>query len=784
MKKWLLYPNLVLLLLFSLGVSSITPAFAASSDSAYSFTLDGKTLAFTVQPRLQNGTMIVPLRTIAEAMGAEISWNNAQQTITAVKGTTTLQLTINKTLAKRNKASFQLATAPIIVNGTTMIPLRFFSEAFGSIVKWNGITKKITIENEASLLPVVGDYKHLQDLLVKYAPSTDQTMDLISKSPVSNAETAPAAPVAAMPAPNGASSDHSSTNVQVKGVDEADIVKTDGQYIYQVNKQRIIVTKALPAEEMKVVATLPFTEQQFMPTELYLDETRLIVIGTSYNNIAISAPNSIQADSKRLMPIRGQSTVKAIQYDIRNKENIQKVREIELEGSYVTSRKIGASLYLIANQYVNSYSIMNEKTEVPSPGFRDTAVSDKLIPIGYDHMRYFPQSIQPNYLLIAGVNLDQPTTKANVEAYLGSSQNVFASEKNLYITLSQYKHLNGVEPVANASNVSPIALPQQQTTSLVYKFMLDQATVRFAGSGEVPGTVLNQYAMDEYAGYFRIATTSGEAWRNDEQTSKNNVYVLNEALEVTGKLENLAPGERIYSTRFMGNRAYIVTFKQVDPLFVIDLTNPQSPKVLGSLKIPGYSDYLHPYDENHIIGFGKDTVVVSNGNSGITGSNSTTAFYQGMKIAMFDVTDVSHPIEMFKESIGDRGTDSELLHNPKALLFDKDKGLLAFPVTLMKIDPSSNEKPSINNPSPAYGQFAYQGAFVYHLDLKTGFKLTGTITHLNEDDLAQAGGNWYYSDKSINRIMYINSTLYTLSNAQIKANDMNSLKEINALMLP
>jgi inhibitor of cysteine peptidase len=319
---------------------------------------------------------------------------------------------------------------------------------------------------------------------------------------------------------------------------------------------------------------------------------------------------------------------------------------------------------------------------------------------------------------------------------------------------------------------------------MVYKFLLDQDKVRFIGSGEVPGTVLNQYAMDEYGGYFRIATTSGEAWRNDEQTSKNNVYVLNEAMEITGKLENLAPGERIYSTRFIGNRAYIVTFKQVDPLFVIDLTHPQSPKILGSLKIPGYSNYLHPYDENHIIGFGKDTVEVSNNNSGITGGKSTTAFYQGMKIAMFDVTDVSHPIEMFKESIGDRGTDSELLHNPKALLFNKEKGLMAFPVTLMKIDPNSNEKPVINNPSPAYGQFTYQGAYVYHVDLTNGFKLKGTITHLNQEDLAHAGGNWYSSDKSINRIIYINSTLYTLSNVEIKANDMNSLQEIKTLLIP
>jgi uncharacterized secreted protein with C-terminal beta-propeller domain len=138
--------------------------------------------------------------------------------------------------------------------------------------------------------------------------------------------------------------------------------------------------------------------------------------------------------------------------------------------------------------------------------------------------------------------------------------------------------------------------------------MLDQGNVRFVGSGEVPGTVLNQYAMDEQGGYFRIASTKGQIGRNDEMTSKNNVYIMNEAMDVIGKLEDLAPGEKIYSTRFMGNRLYMVTFKQVDPLFVIDLTNPQAPKTLGSLKIPGYSEYLHPYDETHIIGFGKDAV--------------------------------------------------------------------------------------------------------------------------------------------------------------------------------
>jgi inhibitor of cysteine peptidase len=464
MKKWLLYPVLVLTLLCSQSASAVTPVFAAGLDSGYSFTLDGKPLTFTVQPQLHNGTMMVPYRAIAEAMGAQIIWDEAQHSITAIKDGVTLYLKINDTLAKRNQVSIRLAEAPLVINGTALIPLRFFSEAFGSIVKWNGQTKKITIENESKLLPVVGSYKNLQDLLVNYTSDIATTESLMSKDAGLGLQPSGAAPEAAVKADSTVSinSDHSNTNVQVQGVDEADIVKTDGEYIYQVNKQRIVIAKAFPAEQLSLVSTLSFTDKSFTPTEIYLDKTSLVVIGTSFAENTIYEANSNNTKSKRLMPIRNPGTVKAIQYDIRDKASIKKIREIELEGSYVTSRKIDSSLYLIANQYVNAYSIVHDKAEVPAPGFRDTAVSDQLIPIDYEHLRYFPQSIQPNYLLIAGINLDQPSAKANVEAYLGSSQNVFASEKNLYVTLTQYKQTSLQEPLIKESNPASIVMPAQE----------------------------------------------------------------------------------------------------------------------------------------------------------------------------------------------------------------------------------------------------------------------------------------------------------------------------------
>jgi len=252
--------------------------------------------------------------------------------------------------------------------------------------------------------------------------------------------------------------------------------------------------------------------------------------------------------------------------------------------------------------------------------------------------------------------------------------------------------------------------------------------------------------MDEKDGYFRIATTDSKSWSSEDNT--NNLYVLNENLEIVGKVEGLAPGERIYSVRFMGNRAYMVTFVQTDPLFVIDLSEPTNPIVLGELKIPGYSKYLHPYDETHLIGFGEDTKLVNYGYGDVVTTD-------GMKMSLFDVTDPSDPKEMYTEKIGGKGTYSELLYNHKALLFSKEKNIIAFPISI------TEENYNVT----------FQGAIVYGLTLNKGFELKGKISNTaNELDK-------YYSVNSVQRIIYIGDTLYTLSNSLIKATDMNTMKE-------
>jgi uncharacterized secreted protein with C-terminal beta-propeller domain len=275
--------------------------------------------------------------------------------------------------------------------------------------------------------------------------------------------------------------------------------------------------------------------------------------------------------------------------------------------------------------------------------------------------------------------------------------------------------------------------------------------------------------MDEQGEYLRVAATTGNVWGGDAG-STNNVYVLDQKLDIFGRLGNLAPGEQIYSARFMGSRCYLVTFKKIDPLFVIDLTNPGEPKVLGELKIAGYSDYLHPYDENHVIGIGKEAVAAEEGDF---------AWYQGVKVSLFDVSDVANPREIAKYEIGDRGTDSPVLYDHKAFLFDGAKNLLVLPVSVAEIDAS--QYPS-GVPSWAYGESVWQGAYVFDISLEHGLGLKGKITHCNGSESQKA---WYYgsSSCSIERSLYIGDVLYTISDQKIGMNDLEALAKIGEIDL-
>lgn len=628
----------------------------------------------------------------------------------------------------------------------------------------SGLTAKPQSNTPAKELPTVGSYEKLKSLLEGCQRNS------LYKSAETRALALPAAAVtegsmnsapAADQAQN-AKQDYSSTNVQVEGVDEADLVKTDGKYIFQVNKQRIQVISAVPANKMQVINTIKFSDTGFTPADLYLDGDKLIVIGNSNQNMPEMYKNGI-------VP-RGLSICRAVVYDIKDKTNIKQTRRLELEGNYLSSRKVGSTFYLLSNCYANYAALQNGQEAVPV--YRDTVKKDELAVQDIKAIRYFPGFITPNYLVTGSINLNREDQAADINTYLGGGENVYASAGSLYVAVTDYNYSAGNDIVPQKK----IAAQPEKRSTVIYKFNLKNSQLIYSGEGKVPGTILNQFSMDEYMDNFRIATTTGDTWRNDENISKNNVYILDKDLKLQGKIEDIAPGEKIYSTRFMGNRAYMVTFKKVDPFFVLDLKDPAQPKILGKLKIPGYSDYLHPYDENHIIGFGKDTIEASGYNG------QSMAFYQGMKIAIFDVSDVSKPVEMSKVTIGDRGTDSELLRNHKALLFSREKNLLALPVNVMTLDNNANKKITSTN-IPEYGSFSFQGAYVYSIDLKQGLQLKGRITHLNDEDYKKAGDYWNNPDKSIERILYIGDNLYTLSSGMVKTNKISDLKELQSLPL-
>jgi len=225
----------------------------------------------------------------------------------------------------------------------------------------------------------------------------------------------------------------------------------------------------------------------------------------------------------------------------------------------------------------------------------------------------------------------------------------------------------------------------------------------------------------------------------------------------------------------MGDKGYIVTFKKVDPLFVLDLSDPTNPNVLGKLKIPGYSDYLHPIDETHLIGLGKDSIESKSGNF---------AWYQGIKMAIFDVSDVNNPIELHKTIIGDRGTESFALHNHKAFLFDKEKELLVIPVTLAEISDSDKQKTDEEvGRWPNYGEYTFQGAMVFNVNLENGFSERGRITHVTDEEELKRG--YYYASQSmVKRAFYISNNLYSFSDATLKANNLNTLAAISEVSFP
>ena len=548
--------------------------------------------------------------------------------------------------------------------------------------------------------------------------------------------------------------DYSTTNIQVENVDEADIVKTDGDYIYSISEDNVIITDAKDPKQPKVVATIQ-SEDDDIPEDIILYKDKLVVISTKGNQ------------TQRYYYNNRMNTVVKI-YNITSREKPVLTKSYEMYEPYYTSRCIDNVLYVIS-----SGNLRKEDDEIVV-GYNEDNMEKEM---SIDKIKYLKDVKTTKQTLISTVDLNNETADIKLDSYLMNISNAYVSENAIYLLNQKYnndskipiKLLFGFKGVFGLEDYYEMDSESGYYTE-IYKFDIKE-NVEYKAKTKVKGKTINQYSLDEKDNHLRIALYDNDGSR---------VAIFDEDLKQIGISDNVAKGEKMYSSRFIGDKVYFVTYKTMDPLFVMDLSNETKPKVLGKLKIPGYSTYLHPYDENHIIGIGMETKEIINRNS--NGKViSTTAKVVGMKMALFDVSNVNSPVQISSVVIGDSRITSAILTNPKALLFSKEKSLIAIPVNNysqdFEVTSSNNYETMINNYTKYSKPYNAEGYFVYNINVQDGFKLKGVITH------EKTNATYYYSNSKLLRGLYIDNNLYTVSETMIKVNELDSLKAVGELKL-
>jgi uncharacterized secreted protein with C-terminal beta-propeller domain len=525
----------------------------------------------------------------------------------------------------------------------------------------------------------------------------------------------------------GGAADYSTTNVQVTGVDEADFLKNDGKYLYMLHDGALMIIEVFPVEAGKIVSS---TKISGNPSGLFLNGNKLVVFSSEYGETwrikeGGIAPVHVRADITH-----------ALIYDVSDHARPRIAEKLTLPGSYENGRMIGDVIYAITK--------------------KSSSYPDIIMPIIYKGNEviarpsiWCPPIPLNTYVLYTITSFDL-TGSQDVQAtsfLMGWDNTLYVSPDNVYMA---YKKWHPYWWNLDWRSLSSMR-PDNGEESVIHRFSISNETITYRASGTVPGYLLNQFSLDESAGNLRVATTD-EQYQQDGWIQDNNVYILSPDLAIIGRLEHLAPGEKIYSARFIGDLLYLVTFKQTDPLFVIDLSNPDQPGILGELKIPGYSDYLHPYDSKHLIGIGKDTE--ENQWGGVIPT--------GVKVALFDVSDLNNPKLVDSRIIGEKGSTSEVLHDHKAFLLDKKRSIMVLPMKeVLRIPiPESTFKDS-------YTTASWQGAYVLGIDPTAGFSDIGKI----EQDQVRPP-DYYGSGLTVRRSVVMDQILYTVSDNRIIGSDI------------
>jgi len=552
----------------------------------------------------------------------------------------------------------------------------------------------------SGVLPAFENYRQVEQFVGK---AGQKSGDVWNASPTSEA---------------GASSGdvrYSTTNIQVEGVDEADCVKTDGTYLFIASGDAVSIVRAYPPGSMENVTRVEMRAELGLDSNyyiwingIYLDGPRLAVVAS------VSGPNYYSNNSifvPMVWRVPDDKTVVSI-FSLKLPEDPVLQGSFGISGYPITSRMTGGVLYAITQQYIWTY-----KSDLAKPMTYGPDGSGELPATS---IRFDPDCVDSSsFINVLAVDVEglrsEPTS-----ILAGYASTIYMSQEALYLTFQKWTGGSVVEVQSGGVSTNVAKASNDSYYTSIYKLSVDGLSIKPAAQGVVPGYMLNQFSMDEKDGRLRVATSSG--WM-DQQS--NSVFILDEHLNVTGELRGIAPGERIYSARFMNDTLYLVTFRQVDPLFVIDLSDLTAPSIIGQLKVPGFSSYLQPLDQGHLLGIG-----MQNGS---------------LKLSLFDVTQPASPTEVGTVVVPG-WSNSQAMWDHKAVLFDAESGTLAIPIT------------------------SYDKGWNYSSSIM--------VFDVNQTHVGVRGQVFAGSMEYLMRAQYIGDFLYSISDSTIRVNLMSDLSPV------
>lgn len=537
------------------------------------------------------------------------------------------------------------------------------------------------------------------------------------------------------------------TNAQVEQVAEADIVKTDGTYIYSCYRQSGYSTNAVAIakaddgilEACSIISTESISSQlpdgDFCIEEMYIANHRLILLCKVWNNLPESLPYrsycgyGFETDDTYILT-----------YNISKPEKPELISSLMQEGSYRSSRFTNGYLYTFSQKWENLPDAYQEYDEyIPHTDDKRLTCNDIYIPSCPD---------TSCYQIMTSMELENPEQFTASKAILSGSGTYYVSENNIYFAQEGWE--------------------QGAATTELLKFSYAEGSITPEGSITVTGYLLNQFSMDEYQGYLRIAATVTPAYDYDiepvfedgiressvtgSNATTNALYIIDSAMNLVGRIDNLAPEERIYSVRFMGDTGYFVTYRETDPLFSVDLSDPANPAIMDALKIPGFSNYLHFYSDNLLFGLGEEI-------------NPATGEFMGLKISMFDISDPYHISEQDKTVLPD-ACYSTALYNHKALMIDPEQNIIGFHT--YNYDNTSYE--------------CKEQYLIYSYTEGTGFQ-NMFACNINENDTLSEYSEAYGDDYKNIRGLYIGDYLYLVLGNRICSYSLDTYDQIDTLIV-